>query len=285
MKNSCKICNKNNYYLINNKKISVNNKDLLEKEIIQYKNIIIEDELENINNIIYIALLYDINCYIKVNDNIDKIFIKKYKTIDGQLYSVINNINLNYLKKFIKRLFDIIVSIICLIISIPIILLAGIFIKIDSKGPIIYKQKRVTYNEKEFTIYKLRSMINNAEKETGPLLANTKDKRITRVGAILRKYKIDELPQFYNVLKGDMSIVGPRPERKFFLDKIYSYYPEYKLRTKFKAGITCLAHLYGNYQTEFRERLNYDLLYMQNWNIFLDIKLILFTILKVIRGK
>lgn len=285
MKNSCKIYNKNNYYLINNKKISVNNKDLLEKEIIQYKNIIIEDELENINNIIYIALLYNINCYIKVNDNIDKIFIKKHKTIDGQLYSVINSIKINNLKKFIKRLFDIIVSIICLIISIPIILVAGIFIKIDSKGPIIYKQKRVTYNEKEFTIYKLRSMINNAEKETGPILANTKDKRITRVGAILRKYKIDELPQFYNVLKGDMSIVGPRPERKFFLDKIYSYYPEYKLRTKFKAGITCLAHLYGNYHTEFRERLNYDLLYMQNWNIFLDIKLILFTIFKVIKGK
>ena len=190
---------------------------------------------------------------------------------------------LNKKQKIEKRIFDVIISIIVIIITSPIMILIAIAIKIDSKGPVIYKQKRITKDGKEFTIYKFRTMIDNAEKETGPILAKKKDERITKVGKILRRTRLDELTQFFNVIKGDMSIVGPRPERKELIEKIIKELPEYRIREQVKAGITCIAHIEGDYYTEPKVRLEYDKMYMKDWSIKKDIKIIFKTILKVIK--
>ena len=190
---------------------------------------------------------------------------------------------LNKKQKIEKRIFDVIISIIVIIITSPIMILIAIAIKIDSKGPVIYKQKRITKDGKEFTMYKFRTMINNAEKETGPILAKKKDERITKVGKILRRTRLDELTQFFNVIKGDMSIVGPRPERKELIEKIIKELPEYRIREQVKAGITCIAHIEGDYYTEPKVRLEYDKMYMKDWSIKKDIKIIFKTILKVIK--
>ena len=190
---------------------------------------------------------------------------------------------LNKKQKIEKRIFDVIISIIVIIITSPIVILIAIAIKIDSKGPVIYKQKRITKDGKEFTMYKFRTMIDNAEKETGPILAKKKDERITKVGKILRRTRLDELTQFFNVIKGDMSIVGPRPERKELIEKIIKELPEYRIREQVKAGITCIAHIEGDYYTEPKVRLEYDKMYMKDWSIKKDIKIIFKTILKVIK--
>ena len=182
-----------------------------------------------------------------------------------------------------KRIFDIILSIIIIVITSPIMIFIAIAIKLDSKGKVIYKQRRITRNGKEFTIYKFRTMVENAEKETGPTLAKKNDERITRVGKVLRKTRLDELPQFFNVLKGDMSIVGPRPERKEFITEIIKEVPSYKEREQVKAGITCIAHIKGDYYTKPELRLEYDREYMKDWSIIKDIKIIFKTIKKISR--
>lgn len=182
-----------------------------------------------------------------------------------------------------KRIFDIIISTVILIIVSPLMLIIAILIKITSKGEIIYKQKRITKNGKEFIMYKFRTMIKDAEKETGPILAKVNDSRITKIGKILRKTRMDELPQFLNVLKGDMSIVGPRPERKEILQKIEKELPEYKERQNVKAGITCIAHIKGDYYTKPKERLKYDKIYMEDWSLRKDVIIIVDTIKKIVR--
>lgn len=182
-----------------------------------------------------------------------------------------------------KRIFDIIFSLIAIVITSPIMFLVAIAIKLDSKGKVIFKQKRITKYGKEFIIYKFRTMIENAEKETGPILAKQYDDRVTKVGKILRKTRIDEMPQFFNVLKGDMSIVGPRPERREIIDIIIKDVPDYRQREDFKAGITGLAHIKGDYYTESKERLKYDKEYMTNWNLKKDFCIIIDTIKKIIK--
>lgn len=196
----------------------------------------------------------------------------------------VKKLELTIYQKFLKRIFDIIFSLFAIAIFMPFYIIVPIFIKFDSKGPVFYKQKRLTLNNKEFIMYKFRSMINDAELKSGPVMACVSDPRITKVGSILRKFKIDELPQFFNVLKGDMSIVGPRPERKYFMDILKKDIPEYKLRLKVKAGITCFAHVYGNYHTSLKKRLEYDILYMHKWNIFKDFKMLFLTLKKILIG-
>lgn len=184
-------------------------------------------------------------------------------------------------QEFQKRIFDIIISIIAIVITSPVMLFIAIAIKIDSKGKIIFKQKRITKSGKEFTIYKFRTMVEAAEKNTGPVLAKKDDNRITRVGKVIRKTRLDELPQFLKVLKGDMSIVGPRPERKEIIDEIIKEVPKYKEREQVKAGITCIAHIKGDYYTKPELRLEYDREYMKDWSIIKDIKIIFNTIKKI----
>lgn len=188
--------------------------------------------------------------------------------------------------RFIKRTLDIVLSVIILLLTFPLFVLIGIIIKLTSKGPVFYKQERISRGEKNFKMLKFRTMRIDAEKETGPVWAKQDDKRVTFIGRILRKTSIDELPQFINVLKGDMSIVGPRPERPFFVNKFKQTIPRYVDRHKVRAGITGWAQINGlRGNTSLEERVKYDLYYIQNWSLWFDIKIIIRTILEVFHHK
>lgn len=178
---------------------------------------------------------------------------------------------------FIKRIIDIILSIMGLVISAPFFIIVAIMIKLTDSGPIFYKQKRLTFDCREFEIYKFRTMIQNAEKDTGPQLAREQDERILPVGHFLRRFRLDELPQLINVLKGDMSLVGPRPERPELASEIEKTIPEFSYRLKVKAGLTGYAQIYGKYNTTSYDKLKLDLTYIRNYSVWLDIKLILMT--------
>ncbi|MDO4431762.1 MAG: sugar transferase [Aerococcaceae bacterium] len=183
-----------------------------------------------------------------------------------------------------KRLFDIAVSGALLLVTLPIMLATMIAIRLDSPGPIFYKQERVTKQQRVFNILKFRSMTATAEQESGPVLATSNDSRITRVGKIIRSTRIDELPQLINVLKGDMSLVGPRPERPFFVAQFNELNPYYYLRHHVRAGITGYAQVYGKYSTDFNSKLNFDLLYIKKYSLAFDFKL-LFQTVKILFDK
>ena len=178
---------------------------------------------------------------------------------------------------------DIIVASVGIVVLSPVMLLTAICIKVYDGGPILYKQVRFTRDKKTFTIYKFRSMRVNAE-ETGAKLAKKDDGRITPVGRVIRRAHIDETMQLFNVLKGDMSIVGPRPERPEIFDKYSQSIPEFDFRLKVKAGITGYAQVYGKYNTTPIDKLKLDLIYIERYSFWLDIKLMLLT-LRIIFSK
>ena len=196
----------------------------------------------------------------------------------------INKFGPSQMERFIKRTIDIVGSIVLLILTSPILLISAIAIKIYDRGDIFYKQIRLTEDEKEFKIIKFRSMIMNAERNTGAVLAKENDDRITPIGNFLRKTRFDELPQLINILKGEMSFVGPRPERPEIYDEICKGMPEFRYRLVVKAGLTGYAQIYGKYNTSLRDKLLLDLYYIENYRIIDDIKLILLT-LKIIFNK
>lgn len=179
-------------------------------------------------------------------------------------------------QKFIKRTLDIILCAIALGVLSPVFMIVAILIKADDGGRILFRQKRVTRDGKLFTIYKFRSMREDAEKD-GAQFTIDDDPRITKVGRGLRRSRLDELPQLINILKGDMSIVGPRPERIENYEMYESEIPEFKYRTKVKAGLTGYAQVYGKYNTTAYDKLRLDLMYIENYSIILDIKLVLMT--------
>lgn len=180
----------------------------------------------------------------------------------------------------IKRIFDIVFSLIMLILTSPIMLITAICIKLEDGGSVIYKQVRCTKDMKEFVIYKFRSMRENSEGNEAKL-AVSDDERLTKVGKIIRKLKIDEFPQFFNILKGDMSVVGPRPERPEMVKQAIKNTPEFILRTKVKAGLTGYAQVRGYYNTGFKDKLLWDLIYIETFSLILDLKIILMTIVTV----
>ena len=177
----------------------------------------------------------------------------------------------------LKRAMDILISAFALLIACVPMCVIALLIKLTSPGPVFYKQLRLTKDKKEFYIYKFRSMVQDAEKKTGPALATKDDPRITPVGKWLRKLRLDELPQLINILKGDMSVVGPRPERPFFIEKYEKEIPNYDRRFMMKAGLTALSHVYGRYSTDIVDRTHYDLLYVQNYSLLMDIRIMLLT--------
>ena len=185
---------------------------------------------------------------------------------------------LEYEERIIKRAIDIILSLILIIITSPIMLITAIAIKICDGGPALYKQVRCTKNSREFEILKFRSMVVDAEKKGVAVLAAENDPRITPVGRFIRKCRIDELPQLFNVLKGDMSFVGPRPERPEFIEKFKETMPEFAYRMKVRAGITGYAQLYGKYNTLPYDKLKFDLYYIEQYSLWLDIKLMILTL-------
>jgi exopolysaccharide biosynthesis polyprenyl glycosylphosphotransferase len=188
----------------------------------------------------------------------------------------------------VKRLIDISFSLGSLIILSPLLILTSLLVKLESRGPVLFKQKRVGKNGKIFQVYKFRSMVQDAEKLTGPVWAGKKDPRITRMGRVTRKLRIDEFPQLFNVLYGDMSLVGPRPERPYFVDKLKRQYPFYTRRLKVQPGVTGWAQVKGKYDTtieEVKEKLDYDLYYIENISLRLDFRIMIYTISVMLRFK
>jgi exopolysaccharide biosynthesis polyprenyl glycosylphosphotransferase len=187
------------------------------------------------------------------------------------------NIGLTLEQQFLKRLLDIVVSVLGIIICSPVFLILMIGIKLSDGGPAFYSQSRLTINGKVFMIYKFRTMIQEAELESGPRLAGQRDDRILPIGRLLRATRLDELPQLFNILKGEMSLVGPRPERPELAEEITKEIPEFAYRLKVKAGLTGYAQIYGKYNTTSYDKLKLDLTYIRNYSFLLDLKLIIMT--------
>jgi Undecaprenyl-phosphate glucose phosphotransferase len=188
--------------------------------------------------------------------------------------------------RIVKRTIDIAFAFLIVIVLSPLFLLIAVLIKLTSRGPVLYRQTRMGLNGHTFEMLKFRSMPVAVESETGPVWAKAGEKRATGVGSFLRRTSLDELPQFVNVLKGDMSVVGPRPERPFFIERFRERVPRYMQRHKMKAGITGWAQVHGlRGDTSIEKRIEYDLYYIQNWSLSLDLKIMWMTIFKGLVSK
>jgi len=226
-----------------------------------------------------------------------KIVPDMYEVISGlarteQIYGVpLIQVNPNlktFYNKYLKRVIDLIITIPCLMIFLPFWGIISIMIKLDSSGPVLYKQDRIGENNTTFTIRKFRSMHYDAEKDSGPVWAADEDPRITRIGAWLRRFRLDEIPQLINVIKGEMSIVGPRPERPFFIDKLMQEFPFYYRRHKVRPGITGWSQIKQPYDMDIddvRKKLKYDFYYIENLSFSLDIKILASTFWVMLSGK
>ena len=252
--------------------------DEIKKIISPYDGVIICDIDKNIEKQVY-AFCYAKEKRIYMLPAITDIIINhSYEIQIGDTPVIMSrNRGLTVEQRILKRAMDLFVSLAALVITSPFMLITAIAIKLDDGGPIFFKQNRITRNGKIFNVLKFRSMITDADKD-GAKKAEVGDDRITKVGKIIRACRLDELPQLINVLRGDMSLVGPRPER---IENVYEYsqaYPEFELRHKVKGGITGYAQLYGKYNTSPKDKLNMDLIYIETYSIIQDIKLLILTI-------
>lgn len=203
--------------------------------------------------------------------------------IDDMLVLSIRPHDLTIRQLFFKRLLDIAVAIVLLIVFSPFILFLFIAIPLSTKGPALYKQERLGKNKKEYQIYKFRSMVQDAEERSGPVLSTDKDPRITKIGQFIRATRLDELPQLLNVFNGHMSLVGPRPERLFFVSQFEESIPHYSYRMSIKPGVTGLAQVMGKYSTTVEDKLRLDMMYMHSYSFVLDLKILCQTVRVVLK--
>lgn len=254
-----------------------------------------ENELHELIRKYDAVLIYDVHslernkilkfCYeeairVYLTPKISDILIKSADTnhlFDSPLFLLRNN-GLTFEQKLVKRVMDIIISVIVIIFASPIMLVTAIAIKLYDGGPVLFKQERCTIGGKVFSIHKFRSMIVDAEKEGKSIPATEHDPRITPVGNFIRKTRIDELPQMFDILVGNMSVVGPRPERVEHVRAYTEDIPEFSFRLKVKGGLTGFAQIYGKYNTTAYDKLKLDLMYIQNYSVLMDIRLIFMTI-------
>ncbi len=253
--------------------------DAIIAEIVKYDSVVINDIPAQIrNDILKFCYEHELRTYFvpKISD----IIVRgghDIKLFDTPLLMARSK-GLSPQHRFIKRTFDIVISLMVTIIALPVMLPVSLAIKLEDGGPVFFRQKRLTRDGREFEILKFRSMIPDAEKFSGSVLATEHDPRITKIGRFIRATRLDELPQILNILKGDMSVVGPRPERKVFADEFKKEMPEFDYRLKVKGGLTGFAQIYGKYNTSPYDKLRLDMTYIENYSILLDIKLIFLTI-------
>ena len=236
-----------------------------------------------------ITKLEDVNVVIKIIPGMHDILLGSVK-MTGIFHVPLIQIYPDLLpawQQFLKRFLDIVISSLCLIILSPVFVFVAVGVKLSSKGPIFYSHQRIGLHGKPFVIYKFRSMYVDAEKN-GPQLSSKNDPRITPFGKFLRKVRLDEIPQFYNVLIGEMSLVGPRPERQYYIDQIIPKAPHYKLLLKVKPGITSWGQVkygYAENVEQMIERLKYDILYIENMSLTMDLKILIYTALIILQGR
>lgn len=253
--------------------------DKICEEIVKYDAVIINDLPPQVRNDI-LKFCYENQLRVYFVPKISDIIVRgsgEIKLFDTPLFMA-KGTGISLMQRFWKRLMDIVISLIATVIAAPIMLLVALAIKIEDRGPVFYKQKRLTLNGREFEILKFRSMVTDAEKLSGAVIASGKDPRITKVGRFIRATRLDELPQVLNILKGDMSVVGPRPERQVFVDEFCKDIPEFVYRMKVKGGLTGFAQIYGKYNTSPYDKLRLDMMYIENYSLLLDIKLIILTV-------
>ena len=262
---------------------------IIEKYNIEEVIFAIEDyENSKINEIIRLLDRRD-DVIIKITPDLRDIVYGSVK-LNSIFHSPLITINPRPMEEWqysVKRLMDILLSLLAMILLSPVFVITALIVKLTSPGPVFFAQERVGYRGKPFKMHKFRSMYVDAE-AGGPALSKDDDPRITPFGRVMRKYRLDEIPQFYNVLRGTMSIVGPRPERQFFIDKIVERAPEYLLLQKVKPGITSWGQVkygYAENVDEMVERLRYDLLYLENMSLATDIKILVYTVLIILQGR
>lgn len=233
--------------------------------------------------------LYGLDVFVKVIPDMYDVLVGKVRinTIIGMPLIEINQNIMPVWQQFVKRFFDIVISVLAMIILSPLYATLAILVKLTSTGPVFYSHYRAGKNRKPFKIYKFRSMYINAE-ANGPALSTKNDPRITKIGMIMRKTRMDEIPQFYNVLRGDMSLVGPRPEREFYIEQIIQKAPHYLHLLTVRPGITSWGQVkygYAENVDQMVERLKYDILYIENRSLLMDLKILIYTVKIVLQRK
>ena len=253
--------------------------DAICEEIRKHDAVILNDVPAQIrNDILKFCYRYRVRTY--VAPKLTDIMIRgaRNNTLFDTPLLLVKGTGLTPAQRIAKRTMDIVLCSIAMIVAAPVMLIVAAAIKLEDGGPVFYKQKRLTRGGREFEILKFRSMIVDAEKYAGAVLATDNDPRITKVGKVIRATRLDEIPQILNILKGDMSIVGPRPERKVIADEYCKDIPEFAYRLKVRGGLTGYAQIYGKYNTSAYDKLRLDMMYIENYSLLLDIKLIILTL-------
>jgi len=211
----------------------------------------------------------------------------KFRTIQFQDMPtfMIDSLGLTFQQRLLKRAFDVLFSLLALVITAPVQLVVGLVVRLDSHGPALYSQDRITKSGRIYKVYKFRTMVDSAEEKFGAYQSSLDDPRVTRIGKALRNTHLDELPQFWNILKGEMSVVGPRSDRPITVGEFEENIPGYKQRLKVKSGLTGLAQIYGKYDSDPEDKLSFDMMYIKNYSFLIDMKIILQTIKTMLPSK